>query len=513
MNKRKPGHDDDDSFPSTLALPLDAMGRRLESSTPAPATRPAAPRPQTSRFAPRAALPPELAAKYALSSSGAAASGSASRSRVAAAEPVPLPSSVRADRNSKFAALEPQAAPRTVAKTRNSKFAALEPEPAPRAVAKTRNSKFDSLESEPAPRIVAKTRHSKFAAFDAAPTPSAVRAARNSKFAGLDAEPAARAAPVSASPAATRPSEPSETPALRLVVRGFSAVERSLLDGTVKLSQRRTPRLTLLADSDVDSADVVMINALDARAMDWAQRQTSLAGKAVIWVDGKKAAPGHTLAKRPVQWPILPILLARALEQGPGTQSASASAAKGRAGASAASEAPSAATTVAAAAPEHAGPRQILVVDDSLAVRAHLKSQLEGRGYQVSEAEHVEGALEAVSCATFACVLMDVLMPGVDGYEGCKQIKAKLRGALSVPVIMLTSKSSPFDRIRGKMAGCDAYLTKPVQTKQLHDTLAQCIAPAGAQGAANAETPSAAAPRAARRTRPAPLELHDAVEQ
>ena len=379
------------------------------------------------------------------------------------------------------------------------------------------------------PHVVVKTRNSKFAALEPDPTRRAVRAARHSKFAGLDAEPSARtapaalapvpaaqatsAAPISARPVAAGQSDAIETPALRLVVRGFSAVERSLLDGTVKLSQRRTPRLTLLADSNVDSADVVMINALDAGAMDWAQRQPLLGRKAVIWVDGKKAPPGHTLAKRPVQWPILPILLARALEQGPGTQSASAaSASKGRATASATGASTTeAATAAAVAAAESGALGQILVVDDSLAVRGHLKSQLEGRGYQVSEAEHVEGALEAVANASFACVLMDVLMPGQDGYEGCKQIKARLRGAANVPVIMLTSKSSPFDRIRGKMAGCDAYLTKPVQTKQLHDTLTQCIAPAG-EGAAKAEAPSAAAPRAARRTWPAPLELHDAVE-
>jgi two-component system, cell cycle response regulator len=503
MSKRKPGQDDD-NFPSTLALPLEPMRSRLDE--PAPAPSPAAPRPQASRFAPRAALSAELAAKYSLKSGGdapASARGAAARnSRSAALEADPAPPSARAARNSKFAAFQADPAPRQARAARNSKFAALEADPAPRQARAARNSKFAGLEpapnAAPAASVVERL----------APSSASVHAPARQRAESASAAAEASAAPAARSAAADR-IEASETPALRLVVRGFSAVERSLLDGTVKLSQRRTPRLALLADADVDSADVVMINALDARAMDWAQRQTSLSGKAVIWVDGKNAPPGHTLAKRPVQWPILPILLARALEQGPGTQGASAAAAPKR-GAGAPGAAAAAASAAAAAAADTGTPRQVLVVDDSLAVRAHLKSQLEGRGYQVSEAEHVEGALQAVANATFACVLMDVLMPGADGYEGCKQIKAKLRGAANVPVIMLTSKSSPFDRIRGKMAGCDAYLTKPVQTKQLHDTLAQCIG-APAQGAAKTEAASADAPRA-RKTRPAPLELHDAVE-
>jgi twitching motility two-component system response regulator PilG len=70
---------------------------------------------------------------------------------------------------------------------------------------------------------------------------------------------------------------------------------------------------------------------------------------------------------------------------------------------------------------------------------------------------------------------MDVLMPGADGYEGCRQVKAHCRGDHAVPVVMLTSKTSPFDRIRGKMAGCDAYLAKPVSVPDLDVVLAQLV--------------------------------------
>lgn len=261
---------------------------------------------------------------------------------------------------------------------------------------------------------------------------------------------------------------------LRLYVRGFSAMERQLLEGTVRLSQRRSPRLVLVPAEAARSADVLMIDGADASAVAWAEAQPWLAQASVIWINSAVPRPGHMMARRPVQWPSLPMLLARTMEDGR------------VAAAPAAPEAGARATPVAPAS----AAKPILVVDDSLAVRAYLRSQLEARDYHVAEVASAEAALDAVAHAPFACVLMDVLMPGVDGYEGCRQIKAKHRGASAVPVIMLTSKSSPFDRIRGKMAGCDAYLTKPVDPGQLHDVLARFVAAA-------ASTPPNASLRAA----------------
>ena len=163
-------------------------------------------------------------------------------------------------------------------------------------------------------------------------------------------------------------------------------------------------------------------------------------------------SPAQSVIRRPVQWSILPILLARALEKKPGA---------------------AVPARVTAKLPSRTSLRSVLVVDDSLAIRNHLRSLLEGDGFDVSTVDTVESALKVLAHQSFACVLMDVLMPGIDGYEGCRQIKGLLRGERAIPVVMLTSKSSPFDRIRGKMAGCDAYLTKPVDPQQLGDVLAQ----------------------------------------
>lgn len=274
------------------------------------------------------------------------------------------------------------------------------------------------------------------------PAPAAPRPPQAGAAAPVPAHPAAEAAPV-----------------LRLAVKGLKPIERQLLEGLVKVSQRRNPRLTILDDALAREADVIVVDTRDAAAVAWAHQRPWLARRAVIWIDGTEAAPGHTLLRRPVQWPILPMVLARALEGGPGTAGGS----------------PPAPVEAGAAPAAAAHAARILVVDDSLAVRAHLRSLLEPRGYQVTEADSVQAAMARVKDGRFDCVLMDVLMPQVDGYEGCHQIKATLRGADAVPVVMLTSKGSPFDRIRGKMAGCDAYLTKPVDPQHLGEVLAQQV--------------------------------------
>ncbi len=272
-------------------------------------------------------------------------------------------------------------------------------------------------------------------------------------------EPVTRPAPLQPPPQPRPGTEPA--PVLRLAVKGLKPVERQLLEGLVKVSQRRSPRLALLEPQVARDADVIVVDTRDPAAVAWAQQRPWLANRAVIWIDGTQAGPGHTLLRRPVQWPILPMVLARALERGPGTAAAAAAAPVAMEGAR------------PAATPSRTA--RILVVDDSLAVRVHLRSLLEPRGYQITEADSVTAAMARIEDGRYDCVLMDVLMPQLDGYEGCHRIKARLRGGDAVPVVMLTSKGSPFDRIRGKMAGCDAYLTKPVDPQLLGEVLAQQV--------------------------------------
>lgn len=248
--------------------------------------------------------------------------------------------------------------------------------------------------------------------------------------------------------AEARPTE-NNPAALRLLVKGFNPTERKLLQGVVFLSRRRPPRLDLLEEGEPADADIIMIDAADSQAVAWAQGRAELLDKAVIWVDGQSAQRGHTVARRPVQWPMLPVLLYQALEHAPHKRPGAAGAGNSN--------------------------RRILVVDDSLPVRVQLKGLLEPRGFAVFEADSAEAGLQAIASTPYACVLMDVMMPGIDGYEACRQIKSAHAGGKAPPVVMLTSKSSPFDRIRGKMAGCDDYLAKPVDPAHLQQVLSNFV--------------------------------------
>ena len=91
--------------------------------------------------------------------------------------------------------------------------------------------------------------------------------------------------------------------------------------------------------------------------------------------------------------------------------------------------------------------------------------------YQVELATNGQQAIELINSNYYDSIFLDVVMPGVDGYEVCKRVK-KDKEKKHIPVIMLTSKSSPFDKVKGKLAGCDSYLTKPVEHEEFQKVVA-----------------------------------------
>ncbi|MBE2294030.1 MAG: response regulator [Phycisphaerales bacterium] len=103
-----------------------------------------------------------------------------------------------------------------------------------------------------------------------------------------------------------------------------------------------------------------------------------------------------------------------------------------------------------------------LVVDDSSTVRKQVELELKLLGIHTDTAESGEEAFTLLSHNDYDIIFLDVILPGVDGYQICKTIK-KNKAKKKTPVIMLTSKSSPFDRVKGALAGCDTYLTKPAK--------------------------------------------------
>jgi two-component system KDP operon response regulator KdpE len=107
--------------------------------------------------------------------------------------------------------------------------------------------------------------------------------------------------------------------------------------------------------------------------------------------------------------------------------------------------------------------RRILVVDDEERMVRFIRLNLEHDGFQVSEAFNGKQALERMRDKTPDLVLLDVMMPDLDGFEVLKMI----REVSNVPVIMLTAKGEEDDRVRGLELGADDYVTKPFSPREL----------------------------------------------
>lgn len=113
---------------------------------------------------------------------------------------------------------------------------------------------------------------------------------------------------------------------------------------------------------------------------------------------------------------------------------------------------------------------RIMVVDDSLTIRTQLKALLESKGYEVLTCEDGFEALASVVEFNPNLIFTDISMPKVDGYETVTLLRTSPYFA-STPVIMLSSKSGVFDIARGKLLGCDDYITKPVSAASVSSAL------------------------------------------
>src|SRR5439155_9026916 len=107
---------------------------------------------------------------------------------------------------------------------------------------------------------------------------------------------------------------------------------------------------------------------------------------------------------------------------------------------------------------------RILVVDDDRAVRESLRRSLEFNGYQVEMASDGQQALESVNSARPDAIVLDVMMPRLDGLEVCR----RLRGTGDdLPILVLTARDLVSDRVAGLDAGADDYLPKPFALEEL----------------------------------------------
>jgi len=106
---------------------------------------------------------------------------------------------------------------------------------------------------------------------------------------------------------------------------------------------------------------------------------------------------------------------------------------------------------------------RILVVDDEERIRRLLKMYLEKEGYTIDEAEDGESALRLATDTDYALILLDVMLPGIDGVEVC----SRLRQVKATPVIMLTAKGEEMNRVQGFEVGADDYVVKPFSPREV----------------------------------------------
>src|SRR5258706_15628445 len=109
---------------------------------------------------------------------------------------------------------------------------------------------------------------------------------------------------------------------------------------------------------------------------------------------------------------------------------------------------------------------RVLVVDDILSNVKLLEAKLAAEYFEVITACNGEQALARVAAELPDIVLLDVMMPGMDGFEVCRRIKGNARTA-HIPVVMVTALDQPSDRVTGLEAGADDFLTKPVDDTAL----------------------------------------------
>ena len=256
-------------------------------------------------------------------------------------------------------------------------------------------------------------------------------------------------------------------------VIGFTETEQTVLTSVFGLSSRRAPKF-IRHDSADSLPDIFLADASDPAAIKrLAERNVSGQIPSILVGDSNCGTNWPVLA-RPIRW----MKLFQAFDL------AIAAPAAGMPAKTPAPAAPAQAAPAASAAPPagDAGARQagatqadwVLVVDDNMTVREFMKSKLAAFNFNVDYAENGEQAIGFTGQKHYTCIFLDVIMPGIDGYQVCKLIKSN-RTAQKTAVVMLTSKDSPFDKIRGSMSGCDAYLTKPVDEEKLLETIVKFL--------------------------------------
>ena len=107
---------------------------------------------------------------------------------------------------------------------------------------------------------------------------------------------------------------------------------------------------------------------------------------------------------------------------------------------------------------------KILIIEDEVLLANSLKALLESKGFQVEAVYDGESGAEYALLGVYDLLILDVMMPGMDGYQVARKVRAS---RCATPILMLTARSNLEDRIQGLNAGADYYLTKPFDSREL----------------------------------------------
>ena len=268
---------------------------------------------------------------------------------------------------------------------------------------------------------------------------------------------------------------------------GLEERDQRLLKSVFAVSRNRKPEFHAYTFDRQVAADVVLVNAESPRALNgWQAYQRVHATEAAVIFVGGYTGPVYRLARPLIATRLLAMLEKVATEQ---LAYQPALAIEG----SENLERPAQGQDSRPASAPGQAPLKALVVDDSLPVRTQMKLALRSLASHVDFAETSEQAETLITDNTYDVVFLDVILPGKDGYQLCRQIKQDPEKRRT-PVIMLTSNSSPADRIKGKLAGCDTYLIKPVRNAIFQEVLRELTDVRGQEriGAAHAPAPAGA---------------------
>src|SRR5919199_1568935 len=125
---------------------------------------------------------------------------------------------------------------------------------------------------------------------------------------------------------------------------------------------------------------------------------------------------------------------------------------------------------------------RILLVDDEQPIQTLLSFPLQRDGYEVVQASDGREALSRFSEQTFDLVVLDIMLPRMDGLEVCKRLRAQ---GSTVPIIMLTAKSEEIDKVLGLELGADDYITKPFSMREFRSRVKAALRRAGMNRSTN----------------------------